>query len=59
VACIGGVYFLHIGLAAGVGLFYAGAAVGLTNTFFPLIKDNKGEHAEPVHRIVLKTLMPK
>ena len=48
VACIGGVYFLHIGLAAGVGLFYVGAAAGLANTFFPLIRD-QNEDAEPVH----------
>ena len=59
VICIGGVYFLHIGLVAGVGLFYVGAAAGLTNTFLPLLKDHQGEHDEPVHRLVLNTLLPR
>jgi len=42
VICIGGVYFLHFTLAMGMGLFYAGSAVGLSNTLLPLIK-----HQEP------------
>ncbi|XCN74098.1 MAG: heavy metal translocating P-type ATPase [Candidatus Electrothrix aestuarii] len=46
--CIGSVYFLHIGVAAGMGLFYTGAAVGLTNTFLPLIKYQE-KVADPVN----------
>ncbi|MCK5524678.1 MAG: HAD-IC family P-type ATPase [Thiomargarita sp.] len=39
VICIGGVYFLHFGIAMGMGLYYVGSAVGLSNTFlWPLVK---------------------
>ena len=38
VICIGGVYFLHFGIAMGMGLFYVGSAVGLSNTLLPLAK---------------------
>jgi Cu2+-exporting ATPase len=35
---IGGVYLLHLGIAASMGLFYVGTTAGLTNTILPLIK---------------------
>lgn len=35
---IGGVYLLHFGVAASMGLFYVGTTAGLTNTVLPLIK---------------------
>ena len=35
---ISGVYLLHSGIAASMGLFYAGTAVGLGNTLLPLIR---------------------
>ncbi len=35
---IGGVYLLHFGIAAGMTIFYAGTAVGLANTLWPLAK---------------------
>jgi len=38
VICIGGVYFLHFGIAMGMGLYYIGSAVGLSNTLLPLVK---------------------
>lgn len=38
VICIGGVYFLHFGVATGMGLYYVGSAVGLSNTLWPLMK---------------------
>ena len=37
-ANISGVYLLHSGIAASMGLFYAGTAVGLANTLLPLIR---------------------
>jgi len=38
VICIGGVYFLHFGIAMGMGLYYVGSAVGLSNILWPLVK---------------------
>lgn len=38
VICISGVYFLHFGIATGMGLYYIGSAVGLSNTLWPLVK---------------------
>jgi Cu2+-exporting ATPase len=38
VICIGGVYFLHFGIAMGMGLYYVGSAIGLSNTLLPLVK---------------------
>jgi heavy metal translocating P-type ATPase len=38
VICIGGVYFLHFGIAMGMGLYYVGSAIGLSNTLWPLVK---------------------
>ena len=35
---IGGVYILHFGLVASMGLFYAGTTAGLVNTVLPLAK---------------------
>ncbi len=35
---ISGVYLLHSGIAASMGLFYAGTVVGLGNTLLPLIR---------------------
>jgi len=35
---ISGVYLLHSGIAASMGLFYAGTTVGLANTLLPLIR---------------------
>jgi Cu2+-exporting ATPase len=46
VICIGGVYFLHFGLAASVTTYYIGSGVGLTNSLLPLVKyqeDSKSE----------------
>ena len=36
--CIGGVFLLHFGLWAGMGVCYAGIAGGLANTMSPLVK---------------------
>lgn len=38
IVCIGGVYFLHFGMAVGMGIYYAGSVIGLSNTLLPLIK---------------------
>jgi Cu2+-exporting ATPase len=38
VICIGGVYFLHFGIAMGMGLYYVSTAVGVSNTLWPLVK---------------------
>lgn len=38
VICISGVYFLHFGIAMGMGLYYVGTAVGVSNTLWPLVK---------------------
>lgn len=45
VITISGAYLLHFGVAAGLGLFYAGMIVGLGNVFWPLAKhqDNNCE----------------
>jgi Cu2+-exporting ATPase len=43
IICIGGVYFVHLSLAAGVGLFYTGATTGLINTFLPLLRHQDDE----------------
>jgi len=38
VICISGVYFLHFGVATGIGLYYVGGALGISNTLMPLVK---------------------
>jgi len=38
IICIGGVYFLHFGLAASVTTYYLGSGVGLSNSLLPLVK---------------------
>lgn len=38
VICIGGVYILHFGIAMGIGLYYVGGAIGMSNTLMPLVK---------------------
>jgi heavy metal translocating P-type ATPase len=38
VICISGVYLLHFGIAMGMGLYYVGSVVGLSNTLWPLVK---------------------
>jgi heavy metal translocating P-type ATPase len=43
VICIGGVYFLHFGIAMGMGLYYVGSAVGLSNTLMPLVKHQENK----------------
>ena len=43
VICIGGVYFLHFGIAMGMGLYYIGSAVGLSNTLIPLVKHQENK----------------
>ena len=35
---IGGIYLLHSGIAASVGLFYAGSTAGLANTVLPFVR---------------------
>lgn len=35
---IGGIYLLHFGVAASMGLFYGGTTVGLANAIHPLVK---------------------
>ncbi|MEK7991674.1 MAG: heavy metal translocating P-type ATPase, partial [Thiotrichaceae bacterium] len=35
---IGGIYLLHFGIAASMGLFYAGTTAGLVNSVVPLVK---------------------
>ncbi len=42
--CIGGVLFLNFGLVAGMAIYYAGLAGGLTNTMLPLLKYQKDSH---------------
>ncbi|CAK8715814.1 Heavy metal translocating P-type ATPase [Candidatus Electronema halotolerans] len=54
VLCFGGVYFLHIGLTAGMGLFYAGTAAGLFNTFVPVLKYKDKELAGKCGRTLLE-----
>jgi P-type E1-E2 ATPase len=49
VICIGGVYFLHFGLAASVTTYYLGSGVGLTNSLLPLVnhqEDDKPKYPE-------------
>ena len=46
---IGGVYLLHFGIAAGMTIFYAGTAVGLANTLWPLVKHQNAPAALPHH----------
>jgi hypothetical protein len=48
VICIGVVYFLHFGIAMGMGLYYVGSAVGLFNILMPLVKhqENKPKFIE-------------
>jgi len=48
VICIGGVYFLHFGLAMGIGLYYAGTLVGLTNTLWPLVRHQDNNSTKTV-----------
>jgi Cu2+-exporting ATPase len=43
VICIGGVYFLHFGIAMGMGLYYVGSVVGLSNTLMPLVKHQENK----------------
>lgn len=38
VICIGGVYFLHFGLTAGMATYYLGSAAGLSNSLLPLMR---------------------
>ncbi len=38
VVIIGGVYLVHLGIAAAMGIFYLGCFAGLGNTLWPLIK---------------------
>ncbi|OAD20513.1 translocating P-type ATPase, partial [Candidatus Thiomargarita nelsonii] len=35
---IAGVFFLHTGIAVGMGLYYLGSLVGLGYTLYPLVK---------------------
>lgn len=49
VICIGGVYFLHFGIAMGMGIYYLGSAVGLSNTLWPLVK-HQDEKPKLLHR---------
>jgi Cu2+-exporting ATPase len=41
---IGGVYLLHFGVAASMGIFYVGAVAALGNTLWPLVKHQQHEH---------------
>ncbi len=43
VICISGVYFLHFNLAIGMGIYYIGSAVGLSNTLWPLVKHQEAK----------------
>ncbi len=43
VICIGGVYFLRFGVATGMGLYYVGMAIGLSNTLLPLVKHQENK----------------
>jgi hypothetical protein len=53
VICIKGVYFLHFGIAMGMGLYYVGSAVGLSNTLWPLVKhqDYKPKQPQSAYRV--------
>ncbi|MEK8021090.1 MAG: heavy metal translocating P-type ATPase [Candidatus Parabeggiatoa sp.] len=44
---IGGVYLLHFGIAASMGLFYAGTAAGFTNTVLPLMRHQDAALQKP------------
>jgi len=44
-AIIGGVYLLHFGIAAGMGIFYLSCFVGLGNVLWPLIKHQRTQLA--------------
>ncbi|NJO16198.1 MAG: heavy metal translocating P-type ATPase [Thioploca sp.] len=43
VICISGVYFLHFNLAIGMGIYYIGSVVGLSNTLWPLVKHQEAK----------------
>ncbi len=43
VICIGGVYFLHFGIAMGMGIYYVGSVIGLSNTLIPLVKHQENK----------------
>lgn len=47
VICIGGVYFLHFGLAAGMATYYLGSAAGLSNSLLPLVWHQDEEPKRP------------
>jgi len=46
IICIGGVYFLHFGLAAGMVTYYIGSSVGLSNSLLPLVKHQEDSKSE-------------
>jgi len=41
---IGGIYLLHFGVAASMGIYYAGAVAALGNTLWPLVKHQRHDH---------------
>lgn len=43
---VSGVYLLHFGVAASMGLFYAGTAAGLVNSVIPLVKHQQEDDDE-------------
>ncbi|MEN8217427.1 MAG: HAD family hydrolase [Pseudomonadota bacterium] len=46
IICVGGVYFLHFGLAAGMVTYYIGSSVGLSNSLLPLVKHQEDSKSE-------------
>ena len=54
-ANISGVYLLHSGIAASMGLFYAGTAVGLANTLLPLIR-HQDTHLKQIENPKIKNI---
>ncbi len=49
ITCIGGVYFLHFGIATGMAIYYASSIVGITKTMMPLVihQNNKPQQLPP------------
>lgn len=49
IVCIGGVYLLHFGIVAGMGLYYLSSILGLSNTLWTLLKyQDKGTNLDSI-----------
>lgn len=55
VLCIGGVFFLHLGLVAGMTIYYLGSVVGLSNALLPLAKHQLTSPGKTTVRALLES----